>query len=134
MVMVGLHVGMLVGIQTVWDPCTCLQRRHPGGSHQLPPQQTGRSFLHCYAKKVMFLYSAVSSPLDHLKCYASPPVHSGTNLTSLGSIPAMQQLRANTICSYFHGGNSTTVYSQVLIYIVKRERQCPNIKMVAKGI
>ena len=44
--------------------------------------------------KCMFLYSAVSSPLDHSKRFtlSSPgrPVHSGTNSTSLGSILAMQ--------------------------------------------
>ena len=45
-------------------------------------------------KKGMFLYSAVSSPLDHSKCFtlfAFPgrPVHSNTNSASLGSILAI---------------------------------------------
>ena len=49
----------------------------------------------------MFLYSAVSSPLDRAKrfrLFAFPhrPVHSDTNSASLGSILAMQQLRAKT--------------------------------------
>ena len=58
--------------------------------------------------KGMFLYSAVSSPLDRsLKCFtlfALPgrPVHSDTNSASLGSILARQQLRATTIHSHFH--------------------------------
>ena len=51
--------------------------------------------------KVWFLYSAVSSPLDRSKrftLFALPgtPVHSDTNSASLGSILAMQQLRATT--------------------------------------
>ena len=48
----------------------------------------------------MVLYSAVSSPLDRSKRFtlSSPgrPVHSDTNSASLGSILAMQQLRATT--------------------------------------
>ena len=48
--------------------------------------------------KRMFLYSAVSSPLDRSKrfTFVAPPgrpVHSDTNSASLGSILAMQQLR-----------------------------------------
>ena len=44
--------------------------------------------------KGMFLYSAVSSPLDRSECSALPPgrpAHSDTNSTSLGSILATQQ-------------------------------------------
>ena len=46
----------------------------------------------------MFLYSAVSSPLDRSKrftLFSSPciPVHSDTNSDYIGSILAMQQLR-----------------------------------------
>ena len=53
--------------------------------------------------KYMFLYSAVSSLLDHSKRFTLyRPVHSGNNSTSLGSILAMQQLRVNTIHSHFH--------------------------------
>ena len=49
----------------------------------------------------MFLYSAVSSPLDRSKRFtlvALPgrPVHSDTNSASSGSILVMQQLRATT--------------------------------------
>ena len=49
----------------------------------------------------MFLYSAVSSPLDRSKrftLFALPgrPVHSDTNSASPGSILVMQQLRATT--------------------------------------
>ena len=58
-------------------------------------------------KKGMFLYSAVSSPLDRSKrftLFAFPdrPVHSDTNSASPGSILATQQLRAKTIHSHFH--------------------------------
>ena len=62
---------------------------------------------------VMFLYSAVSSPLDRSKRFTLPPgrpVHSDTNSASPGSILATQQLRR----LFTH--ISTTVYSQVLIY------------------
>ena len=54
----------------------------------------------CISKsKGRFLYSAVSSPLDHstrFTCFASPgrPVHSDTNSAFPGSILARQQLRA----------------------------------------
>ena len=46
--------------------------------------------------KGMFLYSAVSIPLDRSKRFTSSPgrpVHSDTNSASLGSILVMQQLR-----------------------------------------
>ena len=51
--------------------------------------------------KVVFLYSAVSNPLDRSKrftLFALPdrPVHSDTNSASPGSILARQQLRAKT--------------------------------------
>ena len=48
--------------------------------------------------KVVFLYSAVSSPLDLFTLFALPgrPVHSDTNSAFPGSILVMQQLRANT--------------------------------------
>ena len=51
--------------------------------------------------KRVFLYSAVSSPLDHSKrftLFALPgrPVHSDTNSASPGTILAMLQLRAKT--------------------------------------
>ena len=65
----------------------------------------------CYTKNLkekvkVVLYSAVSSPLDHSKCFtlSSPgrPVHSDTNSASLGSILAMEQLCATTKHSHFH--------------------------------
>ena len=47
--------------------------------------------------KGVFLYSAVSSPLDRSKRFTlllpDRPVHSDTNSASLGSILVMQQLR-----------------------------------------
>ena len=54
-----------------------------------------------YKTRYVFLYSAVSSPLDSSKrftFFALPgrPVHSDTNSASLGSILARQQLRAMT--------------------------------------
>ena len=68
----------------------------------------------------MFLYSAVSSLLDRSKrfTYTSPPgrpIHSDTNSASLGSILAMQELRAMTNHSRL-AHISNTVYSQALIY------------------
>ena len=58
-------------------------------------QETGLAL--CERENGMFLYSAVSSPLDRSKRFtlSSPgrPVHSGTNSASPGSILAMQQLR-----------------------------------------
>ena len=71
-------------------------------------------------KKVYFLYSPVSSPLDRSKRFtlSSPGrlVNSDTNSASPGSIPVSpHQLHANTIHSHFpcclYG-----IYSQVLIY------------------
>ena len=68
-----------------------------------------------------------TSPLSRL-------VHSGTNLTSLGSILAMQQLHSK---SYSH--IAIAVYNQVFIYTTKwteaswRERKCPNFETVSKG-
>ena len=82
---------------------------------------------------------AVSSPLDRSKRFtlSSPgrPVHSDTNSTSLGSILATKQLRANTIFTHI----SAAVYNQVLIYTADwteaswRERKCPNFEMVSTG-
>ena len=66
--------------------------------------------------------------------YTSPPgrpVNSDTNSASPGRILDMLQLTANI---------STTVYSRVLICAAEwtraswRERKCPNVKTVAKGI
>ena len=77
----------------------------------------------CEQGKGMFLYSAVSSPLDHSKrftLFALPgrPVHSDTNSASLGSILAMQQLRATT--------NMWTEAS-------RRERKCQKLRNRSKG-
>ena len=57
-------------------------------------------FIHVKGKG-MFLYSAVSSPLDRsirftLFALLGRPVHSDTNSASPGSILVMQQLRATT--------------------------------------
>ena len=76
----------------------------------------------------MFLYSAVSSPLDRSKrftLFALPgrPVHSDTNSASPGSILAMSNYvqRLNTHIS-------TTVYSQVLIYTDESTREYQSSK------
>ena len=89
--------------------------------------------------KVIFLYSAVSSPLDRSKRFtpfALPDrlVHSDTNSASPGIILAMQQLRATT--------NSLTVpptvYSQVLIYTAEstgasvERMKMPNVRNGSK--
>ena len=86
----------------------------------------------------MFLYSAVSSPLDHSKCYTSPPdrpVHFDNNLTSLWIFQSWCNYCAKTISHI-----STTVSSQVLIYTAEltgaswREKKCWSFKKAAKGI
>ena len=75
-----------------------------GRSADLPPRVRVLYILPVILRRVfkkgkgMFLYSAVSSPWKA----QSRPVHSDTNLTSLGSILAMQQLCAKTIQSHFH--------------------------------
>ena len=90
--------------------------------------------------KGVFLYSACIPSVGPLKAlYTSPPgrpVHSGTNSASLGSILAMQQLRAKTIHSHFQHH----LYNQVVIYTAewtgasRRERKFPSFETVAKGI
>ena len=77
----------------------------------------------------MFLYSAVSSPLDRSKrftLFALPgrPVHSDTNSASPGSILVMQQLRATTKSSHFQHclQPGTHLYSWVDWGIVKRTK------------
>ena len=90
--------------------------------------------------KGMFLYSAVSSPLDRSKrftLFALPdrPVHSDTNSTSPGSILAIQQLRATTKSLTF-----PTLFIARYSFIQLsqqghqwRERKCPIFETVAKG-
>ena len=90
--------------------------------------------------KGVFLYSACIPSIGPLKAlYTSPPgstVHSGTNSASLGSILAMQQLRAKTIHSHFQHH----LYNQVVIYTAewtgasRREWKFPSFETVAKGI
>ena len=71
----------------------------------------------------MFLYSEVSSPLDRSKrftLFAPPPgrpVHSDTNSASLGSILAMQQLRATTKHSHI----STTFFVEWFTFFSVRK-------------
>ena len=94
----------------------------------------------------MFLYRAVSSPLDSSKrftLFAAPlgrHVHSDTKSASLGSILAMQQLRATTTHSQLHPRlvipPSVVKYS--FIYIAEwiqvswKEQKFPNFETVAK--
>ena len=59
----------------------------------------------------MFLYSAVSSPLDRSKRFKLHPQQTGTNSASLGSILHTQQLRVKTIHSYFISPLSIARYS-----------------------
>ena len=78
-------------------------------------------------KKVCFY-----TVLDRPKSFTLKP---DTNSTSLGSILATQQIRANTILTHI----ATTVYSQVLNYTAEstgttwRERKFPNFETVARG-
>ena len=91
------------------------------------------------SKKVVFLYSAVYSPLDCSKrftLFAFPgrPVHSDTNSASPGSILAMQQLRATTK-SHTFPPLSIARYSFIQLSQLGRqwrERKCPIFDMVAK--
>ena len=90
--------------------------------------------------KGSFLYCAVSSPLDRSRrftLFALPdrPVHSDTNSASLGSILAMQHLRAKTKSLTFPP-LSIARYSfiqQSQLGHQWRERKCPIFEMVAKG-
>ena len=90
--------------------------------------------------KGMFLYSAVSSPLDRSKrftLFAFPgrPVHSDTNMASAGSILAMQQLRNDYSLTF--PPLSVARYSFIKLSQQRRqwrERKCPNFETVAKGI
>ena len=91
-------------------------------------------------KKGMFLYSAVSSPLDRSKrftLFALPdgPVHSDTNSASPGSILVRQQLRAKTKSLTFPP-LSIAWYSFIQLSQQGhqwRERKCPIFETVAKG-
>ena len=91
-------------------------------------------------KEGMFLYSAVSSPLDRSKrftLFALPDrhVHSDTNSASPGSILARQQLRANTTSLTFPPP-SIAKYSFIQLSQQGRqwrERKCPIFETVAKG-
>ena len=88
----------------------------------------------------IFLYSAVSSPLDRSKrftLFALPdrPVHSDTNSASPGSSLARQQLRAKTKSLTF-----PPLYIARYSFIQLgqqgrqwRERKCPIFETVAKG-
>ena len=91
-------------------------------------------------KKVVFLYSAVSSPSDrskHFTLFASPgrPVHSDTNSASPGSILARQQLRATTK-SLTCPPLSMARYSFIQLLSQQwrqwRERKCPIFDTLAK--
>ena len=94
--------------------------------------------------KGMFLYSASVGPLKPL--YTSPPgrpVHSDTKSTSLGSILAMQQLRAKTNHSHFHHRLYSLIISSTAVYVARysflqlsrdcREQKYTNFETVAKG-
>ena len=101
---------------------------------------SGSILLHAVVKmvKVCFLQHGIQSVRSLKALYTLPPgrpVHSDTNSAALGSILAMQQLRAMTNHSDFQH----CLYSQVLIYTAEwteatwRDRKCPNLKTVAKG-
>ena len=89
--------------------------------------------------KGMFLYSAVSSPLDRSKRFtlSSPgrPVHSDTVLGF-----SWKHSSHAAIAQRLFTHISTTVYSQVLIYTAESteaswsERKCPNFETVTTGI
>ena len=70
-------------------------------------------------KKGKFLYSAVSSPQDHSKRFTlyfpDRPVHSDTISASLGSIQPYAAINVRRLLVHI----STTVYSQVLIYLAE---------------
>ena len=70
-------------------------------------------------KRGKFLYSAVSNPQDCSKRFTlyfnDSPVHSDTISASLGSIQPYATTNARRLLVHI----STTVYSQVLIYIAE---------------
>ena len=112
--------------------------------HSAPYIELDGYFLVTYdSKKVckgMFLYSAVSSPLDRSKRFtlSSPgrPVHSDTNSASPGSILARQQLRAKTKSLTFPP-LSIARYSFIQLNQLGcqwRERKCPIFETVANRI
>ena len=84
----------------------------------------------------MFLYSTCIHSVGPFKAfYTTPlgrPVHSGTNLTSLGSILAKQQLWAKTKSLTFP---QPSIARYLLIYTTEwRKRKCPNFETVTNGI
>ena len=91
-------------------------------------------------KKMCFLYSALSSPLNRSKrftLFALPdrPAHSDTNSASPGNILAMQQLRATTKSLTFPP-LSLARYSFIQLSQLGRqwrERKYPIFETVAKG-
>ena len=91
-----------------------------------------------YKKGSFYISNQSVGPLKALSLAALPgrPVHSGTNSASLGSMLAMQQLRATTKSLTFP---LVTVYSQVLIYTAESTRasmertKMPNLRNGSKG-
>ena len=98
-----------------------------------------RKLFQIYTKR-LFLYSAVSSPLDRSKrcrLFAFPgrPVHSDTNSASPGSILVMQQLRTTTKSLTFPP-LSIARYSFIQLSQLGRQwrdRKCAIFENVAKG-
>ena len=84
---------------------------------------------HC--KKGKFLYITISSPQDRSKrftlCFPDRPVHSDTISASLGSIQPYATINARRLLVHI----STTVYSQILIY-VEREKLAQGFNTAAQ--
>ena len=83
--------------------------------------------------KGKFLYSAVSSPQDRSKRFTlyfpDRPVHPDTISVSLGSIQPYAAINARKLLVHI----STTVYSQVLIFIQLSELEQCRVKKLAQG-
>ena len=92
-----------------------------------------------WQKRYVFIQRSIQSVRSLKALYTLPPgkpVHSGTNSVSasLGSIPAMHQLRAMTNHSHFHHclEPGTNLYSWVDWGIMERPKM-PKLQKVSKG-
>ena len=85
-------------------------------------------------EKGKFLYSAVFSPQDRSKRFTlyflGRPVHSDTISASLGSFQPYAAINAQRLLVHI----STTVYSQVLIFIQLSELEQCRVKNLAQGV
>ena len=111
--------------------CLSLLKLHPCITYIALPMQG----------KGMFLYSAVSSPLDRSKRFTLfLPWQTSSFRHQLGFSWKHSRISSSNYAQWLFTQMSTTIYSQVLIYSAewtgasRRERKCPNFETVPKGI